>query len=56
MKILAGSSHPGLAKRISEYLDHPLAEVQLSRFPDGEIFIQVTENIRGNDVFIVQPT
>jgi len=56
LKILAGSSHPGLAAKISEHLDYPLAEVQLSRFPDGKVLIQVTENSRGNDVFIIQPT
>lgn len=56
MKIIAGSAHNELARRIVEHLDYPLAEVKLSRFPDGEIFTQVTENVRGNDVFIIQPT
>ncbi len=55
-KILAGTAHPTLAKRIADYVDVPIAGVDISRFPDGEIFIKIVENIRGQDLFIVQPT
>lgn len=56
MKILAGNAHPDLAKRIADYLGEPLAGVHISHFPDGEIFVKIIENIRGQDVYIIQPT
>jgi len=56
MKIIAGSAHPALAQRISQYLDVPLADVTITRFPDQETFVKISENIRGHDVFIIQPT
>ncbi len=54
MKIFAGNSNPDLAKRIAEHLKVSLGEVEIRRFPDGEIGVQYCENIRGKDVFIVQ--
>ena len=56
MKLLTGSAHPALADKISTYLDHPLTDIVLKRFPDGETFVKIVENIRGHDVFIIQPT
>ncbi|MFA5159323.1 MAG: ribose-phosphate pyrophosphokinase [Candidatus Omnitrophota bacterium] len=56
MVLLTGSSHPELAKEIAKYLGIPLGNVLLSRFPEGEIQLQIRDNIRGKDVFIVQPT
>ena len=56
MKILAGNAHPDLAKRIADYIGEPLGGVHISRFPDGEIFVKIIENIRGQDVYIIQPT
>lgn len=56
LKILAGNAHPELAKRIADYIGEPLAGVHISRFPDGEIFVKIIENIRGQDVYIIQPT
>ncbi len=56
MKLFTGSAHIKLAETISAYLDHPLAHVERTRFPDGETFVKITENIRGHDVFIIQPT
>lgn len=56
MKLLSGNVHPALAKAIADYIGEPLGGVQISRFPDGEIFVKIEENIRGQDVFIVQPT
>lgn len=56
MKIFSGSAHPALARDIARYVGEPLGEVKLGRFPDGEIFVKIVDNIRGEDVFIVQPT
>jgi ribose-phosphate pyrophosphokinase len=54
MKIFSGSSNPALAARIAAYLKTSLGEVDINRFPDGEVFVKVRENIRGRDCFIVQ--
>lgn len=56
MKVFSGNANPELSKRIAEYLKISLGEVHIGRFPDGEIFVKIQENIRGQDVFIVQPT
>jgi ribose-phosphate pyrophosphokinase len=56
MVLLTGSSHPELAKEIAKHLGIPLGDVMLGRFPEGEIQLQIRDNIRGKDVFIVQPT
>ena len=56
LKILAGTANPGLAQEISRQLGIELARMTISRFADGEIFVRIDENVRGNDVFIVQPT
>ena len=52
--IFSGSSHQGLAKEIANELQMPLGKVVRETFPDGEIGIQIQENVRGKDVFIVQ--
>ena len=54
MKIFSGSSNPSLAGEISKYLEIPLGEMELKRFPDGELFARYLENVRGADVFIIQ--
>ncbi len=54
--IISGTANPGLSKSISEYLDHELCDVDISRFSDGEIQVEINENIRGRDIFIIQPT
>ena len=54
MRVLAGSSNLKLAERIAEYIGQPLGEVQISHFPDGEIFVKIVENVRGQDVFVFQ--
>lgn len=54
MRIFSGTSNPELAQRIAAFLKTSLGEVQITRFPDGEIFVKITENIRGRDVFVVQ--
>ncbi len=56
MKIFAGNANPALAEKICKYLDMPLAKVEVRRFSDGEIFVELGENVRGTDVFVIQPT
>jgi ribose-phosphate pyrophosphokinase len=56
MKLFAGRAHPALAKRICEYLELPLGRAIVGNFPDGEISCKIDEDVRGRDVFIVQPT
>lgn len=56
LKIISGSAHPALSKEIAEHLGVDLCSVMLETFPDEETFVQIKENIRGRDVFIVQPT
>lgn len=52
--LFAGSSHPKLAREMADYLGIKLGQVELDRFPDGEISLQIHENVRGRDVFIMQ--
>ena len=56
MKILAGNGNPELALAIADYLDMKLTSASVRRFADEEIFVEVHENVRGEDVFVVQPT
>ena len=56
LKVLTGNAHPALAREICENLGVPLARMNVSRFPDGEVRLQIMENVRGADVFVVQPT
>lgn len=54
--VFAGSAHPELAKSISDYLQIPLGRSKVSSFSDGEVFVEIQENVRGVDVYLVQPT
>ncbi len=54
-KIFTGSANPPLARSIAQNLGMPMGQASLSRFSDGEIYFQVLENVRGADVFVVQP-
>jgi ribose-phosphate pyrophosphokinase len=56
LKLFTGNANRPLAEEIAQYLHVPLGDAEVSRFSDGEIFVQVNENVRGTDVFIVQPT
>ncbi len=56
MKILTGNSNPELAEEIAAYLNIPLAKANIKRFSDQEVFVEILENVRGEDVFLVQPT
>jgi ribose-phosphate pyrophosphokinase len=54
-KIFSGTANLPLAKNICKHLDVPLGQAKLGRFSDGEIYFQILENVRGADVFVVQP-
>src|SRR5881628_1848641 len=56
LKVFSGSAHPELARDIAAFLGIPVGQARLRRFPDSEVSFQIDENIRGTDVFIVQPT
>jgi ribose-phosphate pyrophosphokinase len=56
MKIFSGSAHPALTREIADFLGVPIGRARLERFPDSEVSFQIDENIRGTDVFLVQPT
>ncbi len=56
MKLLAGNSNPPLARAIAEELAAPLTKTQVKRFADNEVFAVIEENVRGEDVFIIQST
>jgi len=56
VKLFTGGAHRQLAQRIAEYLGMPLGKAKLTRFADGEILVKIEEDVRGRDVFIIQPT
>ena len=56
LKIFSGSAHRALTEEIADFLQVPLGHARLQRFPDTEVSFKIDENIRGTDVFIVQPT
>ncbi|MEO7411131.1 MAG: ribose-phosphate pyrophosphokinase [Sphingomicrobium sp.] len=56
MKLLAGNSNLPLAKAIADYLDMKLTEASVRRFADEEVFVEINENVRGEDVFVIQST
>ena len=55
LMIFGGNANPELTRKIAAYLQQPLGKVQLTRFSDGETAVEILENVRGGDVFIVQP-
>jgi ribose-phosphate pyrophosphokinase len=56
IKLVAGNSNPALAQQIAEYLKTPLAKAVVKRFADMEVFVEIQENVRGADVFVIQST
>jgi ribose-phosphate pyrophosphokinase len=56
LKVFSGSAHPQLTREIADFLGIQVGQARLRRFPDSEVSFQIDENIRGTDVFIVQPT
>ncbi len=56
MKLLTGASNPELSQKVAGYLGVPITPMDVKRFSDGEIFIEIKESVRGNDVYIIQST
>ena len=56
MKIFAGNANLPLAEEICQYLGVPLSKAEVRRFSDGEIFVELGENVRGRDIYLIQPT
>jgi len=56
LRFFTGRANPQLARGICQYLDIELGCIDVSDFSDGEIFVQIRENVRGKDVFLLQPT
>jgi len=56
MKLLAGNSNRSLAEAVAQHLDTSLTKAQVKRFPDNEVWVTIDENVRGEDVFVIQST
>src|SRR4029450_4960134 len=56
LRIFTGNAHPALGESICRSLGVPLGRAHLARFSDGEVWFQIKDNVRGADVFVVQPT
>ncbi|MEO8874625.1 MAG: ribose-phosphate pyrophosphokinase-like domain-containing protein, partial [Polyangiaceae bacterium] len=54
--IFSGKANPELAQSIAAYLETPLSKCTITRFSDGESFVEINENVRGVDAFVIQPT
>jgi ribose-phosphate pyrophosphokinase len=56
MLLLGGTANRPLAEEVAQHLGQPLCQVTVKRFSDGELFVKIDENVRGRDVFVIQPT
>ncbi len=56
LRVFSGTANPALAKEVCDFLGLPLGQTDLTQFSDGEIYVQILENVRGADVFVIQPT
>jgi ribose-phosphate pyrophosphokinase len=56
LEIFTGNSNPALAREVAEHLNVRLGQVEVGRFPDGEVMVEVRENVRGGDCFVIQST
>src|SRR5512134_2212745 len=56
MKLFSGNANRSLAEEIAQELHTGLGDADVSRFSDGEVYVQINENVRGEDVFVIQPT
>jgi len=56
MKLFTGNAHKELAQEVAAYLGIPVGDATVTKFSDGEIMVHIKENVRGNDVFVLQPT
>ncbi|HEV3026528.1 MAG TPA: ribose-phosphate pyrophosphokinase [Planctomycetota bacterium] len=54
--VFSGNANKALAKKVCDYLSLPLGKIEISRFPDGEIDMKILEDVRGADVYVIQPT
>ena len=54
--VFSGNANPNLSAQVVDYLKLPLGQARVEQFSDGEIAVEVQENVRGRDVFIIQPT
>jgi ribose-phosphate pyrophosphokinase len=54
--LLSGNGNPGLSTEIAAHLEMPLSKVSVSRFSDGEVWVEIKENVRGVDAYVIQPT
>jgi ribose-phosphate pyrophosphokinase len=54
--LCSGNANPQLAAAIAQYLETPIGKCRVTRFSDGESFVEIGENVRGVDAFIIQPT
>src|SRR5476651_1417687 len=55
-QVFTGNANPALAREIADYVGVPLGQATVNTFPDGETFVKINENVRGRDIYIVQPT
>jgi ribose-phosphate pyrophosphokinase len=56
LQLFSGNAHPALASEIADYMKLRVGAADVTRFSDGEVFVQINENVRGSDVFVIQPT
>lgn len=56
MMVFTGNANPELAKKVAEHLAMPLGDATVGRFSDGEVLVSINENVRGKDIFFIQPT
>ncbi|MCE5387554.1 MAG: ribose-phosphate pyrophosphokinase [Acidithiobacillus sp.] len=56
LMVFSGNANPALAAQVVKFLQIPLGRAEVSRFSDGEVFVEILENVRGRDVFVIQPT
>ena len=56
MAVFAGNANPQLAAAVAQHLGQPLGKINVGRFSDGEVMVEILENVRGRDVFVIQPT
>ncbi len=56
LKLFSGNAHRPLAEEIAQHLHVKLGDADVARFSDGEVYVQINENVRGEDVFVIQPT
>jgi ribose-phosphate pyrophosphokinase len=56
IQVFTGNAHPKLAQEVCKYIEMPLGRAKVSRFSDGEVFVEIQENVRGVDTYVMQPT